>query len=106
MRLAAAALLAIVIGFAGEARAQRAGAPVAIGRPRIAGSVERPLIEHTLRRHLRHFEYCYERARTSEPTLAGKLRVSFRILPSGRVDARVAGLDNELENCAARVVRR
>lgn len=71
------------------------------------GKVDRTIVKRYLRRELAKFRYCFERALQVNPGLGGVLRVQFRVLADGRVTkVRVEGVADDIENCAAGVVRR
>ena len=101
-----AALVALVVGSSRPARADRERAQVRFAAPRVTGPAGRVVVERMLRRHQAQFAYCYERARQRKPELAGRLRLRFRVLASGSTEGSATGLDDELENCAARIVGR
>ncbi len=81
------------------------GGGVAIGTPRIAGRVSAEVIEMVLRRHQNALRYCYQRLLPGDPTLQGKLTLSFEVLDGGEVaDSKIAAStanNQELERCVS-----
>jgi len=55
------------------------------GQPVIMGSIDRSLIQKTLRRYMGQMRYCYERELQKDPTLAGKITMALTIGPDGSV---------------------
>jgi TonB family protein len=80
------------------------------GTPEVRGSLPREVIQRVIRAHLSQVRYCYERALTAQPTLAGRVTVSFVIGPSGAVQS--ASIQSgtlghaETEQCIVAAVQR
>jgi len=77
----------------------------------VTGTLARELLAATVRRALPRVRHCYERALTKNPTLAGKLLVSFAITSRGAVeevaeanDEGPAFPDAEVTACVVAVV--
>jgi hypothetical protein len=85
--------------------------PVKIAAPTVTNvdgkKVAAPIITRYVKRETMKYRYCYEKRLVVEPTLHGTLTLAFHVLPDGTVNqVRVEGVDNEIENCAASIVRR
>ena len=90
--------------------AQQAGAASIVGDPIILGALDKAVIDEGIRRNMKQIRYCYQRALTETPTLAGKLTVKFVIAADGTVSSattKASTLDNAaLESCVnGRVMR-
>lgn len=59
----------------------------------VVGSLSSEIIRRTIRRHINEIRYCYEQALPRKPSLAGRLAVSFVILPNGTVTAAALAQD-------------
>lgn len=58
---------------------------ITVVEPTVIGSLDRELIRKVMRAHASQIRYCYEFARTTEPSLQGRLAVKFVIAPNGDV---------------------
>jgi hypothetical protein len=97
------AAIATAVTLAGTAHAQPT---VNVKAPKVVGPTNAEVVTRTMRRRLGQLMNCYDQSRTRDPKLRGTLKATFRVMPAGKVTAvRVEGVDNALENCAARVVR-
>jgi TonB family protein len=80
------------------------------GRTIVVGGLSRDVINRIIQRHYNEVKYCYEKELTKDPSLYGKVTVSFLIEGSGRVaDALVqqSTMGNEpVETCIVNHVRR
>jgi Ca-activated chloride channel homolog len=56
-----------------------------MGRAMVMGSLDRSQIQRTITRNIRSIQACYEKALKSNPSLYGKIVVSFTIGPKGTV---------------------
>jgi TonB family protein len=80
---------------------------VTIGRPRVAGGLDKNIIRRYIRRMLPRIRYCYERQLLVKRHLRGTVYVRFTIDPNGRVLNPVAsGVDKAVSTCVAQVIRR
>jgi TonB family protein len=83
---------------------------VRAGDANVRGSLSRDVIQRVIRRHLNEVRYCYERGLAGDPSLQGRVTVSFIISPSGNVQsASVADstLSNPgIESCITNAVNR
>lgn len=80
------------------------------GRSEIQGQLDRELIERVIRQHRREIVSCYESELQRNPTIEGRIVVSFVIDPSGQVARSSIGsttMNNaNVENCITLRVRR
>lgn len=80
------------------------------GRSEIQGQLDRELIERVIRQHRREIVSCYETELQRNPTIEGRVTVSFVIDPSGQVARSGIGsttLNNKnVEECITLRVRR
>jgi len=96
-------------GFLGS---HAAGAPccIAAGRASVVGGLDKEIIRRVVRRHINEWRYCYERELQSQPSLAGRIILSFTIGPNGQVlTARMTSStvgNAAVEQCVAQAVRR
>ncbi|HUU03502.1 MAG TPA: TonB family protein [Myxococcota bacterium] len=82
----------------------------AMGRAMVMGSLDRGVIQRTISKNLRSIQACYEKALRSNPSLCGKIVVSFTIGPKGTVtSARIASAtiaDYQMQADVLSVIRR
>lgn len=70
------------------------------GKTTVVGGLDKDVIAKVIRRHQGEIKYCYESELNKDPSLAGKVAVSFVIDPTGAVsDASVS--ETTLNNAAA-----
>ncbi|ABF92113.1 FHA/TonB domain protein [Myxococcus xanthus DK 1622] len=70
------------------------------GKTTVVGGLDKDVIAKVIRRHQGEIKYCYESELNKDPSLAGKVAVSFVIDPAGAVsDASVS--ETTLNNAAA-----
>lgn len=78
--------------------------------PVVTGSMSREIIQRVIRRHLTQIRYCYEQQLVADPTLTGRVDVSFTIGTNGAVadaEVRSTTLGNAaVETCILEAVRR
>ncbi len=76
--------------------------------PGVRGSLAKQEIKAVVRRHLPRIRYCYETMLAKEPTLAGRVEVSFTISPTGAVsEAKVEGFaEKNTEECIVAAIKR
>jgi hypothetical protein len=104
--------IVVAIGLFAQLGSIRPGdQPVKMTEPTITNvdgkKVDAPMVKRYLRRDTMKYRYCYEKRLLVEPGLRGTLTLAFHVLPDGRVvEVRVEGVDNEIENCAAAILRR
>ncbi len=70
-------------GLDGGLRAHVAAPPP--GQTRVVGGLDRDVILKVINSHKTEIKYCYEKELSSNPSLAGKVAVSFEIDPTGAV---------------------
>ncbi len=79
-------------------------------KPVVQGSMDKAVIRRVIRSHQSAIKYCYEKELTKDPSLQGKVTISFIIKADGMVgSASVANttLNNKaVEGCVTRVVQR
>ncbi len=79
---------------------------VRAGKPVTKGKLDKDVIRRVIRRKLPRIRYCYEKALLKQPTLAGTVRATFVISPSGTVtQAEVKGFDALVDACIATTLR-
>jgi len=94
------------------------GLPIRSGRPSAVpdydtvttttGGLARELIQRTIRRHMNEVRFCYERELASNPSLEGRVAVTFLIDATGTVrqaNAAAEGMSS-VGSCVAGAVRR
>ncbi len=85
-------------------------AEVVPGTPEVRGALDKELIRRIIRRHLNEVKFCYEKERTRNPRLQGRVTVQFTIAPTGAVAASIVQsttLGNPpVEQCFAAAIRR
>jgi len=102
------------VGYALGLLALAGGTPAATpdgGAPTgVRGSLDKEIIRRIIRRHVNDVKDCYEQQLATNPTLAGKVMVSFTIAGSGKVIASTVESstvnDPRVENCIVQAVRR
>ena len=78
--------------------------------PGVKGGLSTEIVRRIIRRHVNELRYCYQKELQKKPDLAGTLKVTFSIAPTGQV-ARAA-LDSTtmgnaaVESCAVAAVKR
>lgn len=87
-------------------------APTVSDGTEVRGSLDREVIRSTIRRHVSEVRYCYEEALARDPTLAGRVTVSFVIGPTGAVQSASSSRSTlsgpratEVAECIVRRVR-
>jgi hypothetical protein len=72
------------------------------------GGLSREAIQHTIRRHMNEVRFCYERELSSNPSLEGRVSVTFMVDATGTVrQANAAGEGmSDVSSCVATAVRR
>jgi hypothetical protein len=105
-----------LVGWAGMASIARA-VQVPVVRGTIAEvrgaltreALTREALERTVGRNLNDVRSCYERALSTQPTLTGRIRVRFVILPTGTVGIAIVEHtdlhDARLNECIAGAIR-
>ena len=83
---------------------------VETGAPVVRGSLDREVIQRTIRGSNERITYCYERGLIRDPSLGGKLTMTWTVQTNGAV-AAVTTKGNELndvqvERCVADVIRK
>jgi hypothetical protein len=78
-----------------------------VGPPEeVEGGVDKDIIRRYMRKASQRFEYCYEKALLSDPSLSGTVKTSFTINPAGAViGATASGVSDEVSKCVAGVIR-
>jgi len=78
-------------------------AGVSLGEPAISGSIDQSVIEDVIKRHLGQISYCYQRELPKNPSLAGKIKISFFIEMDGtvsRAEVTLSTMENPaVESC-------
>jgi TonB family protein len=83
---------------------------VRASKPGVTGSLDPDIIRRVVRAHLAEVRACYNKGLTKDPTLAGKLTVTFTITPDGSVsssrvkDSTVA--DPDVGSCVVAATKR
>jgi hypothetical protein len=82
------------------------GPEVIDGKADIKGSLDKDIIRRVIRRAMPGIKFCYEQALQSNPSLVGKIKISFVIAPNGAVSSAAPSksLDNDLDACATRKI--
>jgi hypothetical protein len=82
--------------------------PFSVGPINVNGSLPKEVVHRYLVRNIPKLKYCFEKTLVNHPNLeeGGVVSVQFVVLATGIVEAsRAAGLDNELDDCVASVLR-
>jgi hypothetical protein len=72
------------------------------GDPIILGSLDRSLIDAVIKRHMNQIRYCYQRELTTNPELAGKLKIKFYVAKDGSVskaDISTSTMNSAVDAC-------
>ncbi|HEU0029928.1 MAG TPA: VIT domain-containing protein [Kofleriaceae bacterium] len=95
-------------GGGGSLQGRAVAAPtVVIAQPMVVGSLDSSMIKRYVKRQINQVRYCYEKQLLQQPGLAGTVTVTFVIQPTGSVSTATAtGLDKEVAQCVAEVVKR
>jgi len=96
---------------AGGLRGDSARVPrVRNGNADVRGSLSREVIQRVIRRHINEVRFCYEQQLSRNPTLEGRVDVSFIISPTGSVQSAMVRNttlnDARVESCVTQAVRR
>lgn len=79
------------------------GMTAAVGTPIILGALSREAMDQVVNRHLNQLRYCYQRALTRDPDIAGKVVVKFEVAADGTVtsaEIKSTTMNNEqVESC-------
>jgi tetratricopeptide (TPR) repeat protein len=91
----------------GGMRGRTAAVPtVAVGRPSVAGDLDRAIIRRYIKRNIQKIQYCYEKELLVSPGLTGTISTRFVISANGRVaQATASGVDSAVSSCVAAVIR-
>jgi outer membrane biosynthesis protein TonB len=74
------------IGLAPAGTIEPSRVPVVeTGESEVRGSLDRDVIRRVIRRHINEVRLCYEQGLRTEPTLSGRITVSFIVSPTGAV---------------------
>jgi hypothetical protein len=82
-----------------------ASPPVAAAAPpaddlQVSGDIDRDLVRRTIRARLSQIKGCYEKSLQANPSLQGKVTVTFTIEKDGTVKtAKAEGVDDNLDRC-------
>ena len=83
---------------------------VVLGRAEVQGGLSKEIIRRLIRRHLNELKYCYQRQLRRDPSLYGRLVLTFTISPTGQVpvaSVKSSTINNrQVETCAVKAVRR
>lgn len=86
------------------------GPRVSPAKPAIKGSLDKDVIRRIVRAHMNEVRYCYEQGLMRDPSLAGKVSITFTVDPAGSVAvATVASStlsDPKVDGCIAKAVKR
>jgi hypothetical protein len=98
-----AAIMSDNSGFDGRTSS---GPEVVDGKADIKGSLDKDIIRRVIRRAKPGIRFCYEQALQSNPSLIGKIKISFVIAPNGAVSSAAPSksLDNDLDACVTRKI--
>lgn len=76
------------------------------GESAVTGSLSKSEISTEIRRHLSRIRHCYEKQLKHEPSLAGRVDVSFTISATGAVSKATAkGLRPDVEKCVVSAMK-
>ncbi len=67
---------------------------LARGAPLVTGALDKEIIKRVVRRHVNEMRYCYERALAKNPSLTGKVQVTWTIAVDGSVSDAVIKSDD------------
>lgn len=89
------------LGSGGKA----AGPRIIRGATRVEGGLSKDAVGDVIRSHANQVRYCYERSLQSDPSLAGKVRLSFVIDGTGHVSEALVAEDTLATGAVAECVR-
>ena len=88
---------------------KRAVPPVTPGKPDVSGSLDRIIIQKTVRNHIGELQACYERELTKIKGLKGRVVVTWLIDPHGNVTSAIVtetSMKNQnVENCVTNNIK-
>jgi outer membrane biosynthesis protein TonB len=85
-----------------RAEPSRADVKLQPGEPKVTGDIDRAALKRVINAHRAQVRYCYEKALTQNPSLRGRVTVTFTIEKDGKVSAAKAdGVDAGLDACVA-----
>jgi hypothetical protein len=92
---------------AGDLGGRQAGPVVDVpsGQVSIRGSLSKDIIKRTIRKAMPGIVFCYTQKLQSDPSLGGRLKVSFVIMPNGGVTGAKlieGGVQSEVDSCVVR----
>ncbi len=77
-----------------------------IGRPSIAGDLDKAIIRRYIRRKLPSIKYCYEKQLLVDKGLSGTVNTNFQISPQGSVlSSTASGVSGSVSSCVAGVIK-
>ena len=92
-----------------ERKERKIKSHVKTGKPKVSGSLDKTVIQRVMRQKRQAIRYCYEKSLKIDPTMSGKIVVSFVITPEGTVsEASIKSntLKNEdIKACLLKVIR-
>jgi hypothetical protein len=78
----------------------RAATQVKAGEPNVTGDIDRAVVKRVVKMHSNQIRYCYEKSLMQNPSLQGKVTVTFTIEKDGKVSAAKAeGVEDNLDRC-------
>ncbi len=91
----------------GGMRGRQSSVPqVRIGQPTANGDLDKAIIRRYIKRNISKITYCYEKQLLARPGLEGTVNTQFFISNTGTVvDSRASGVDGEVANCVAAVIK-
>jgi hypothetical protein len=91
----------------GGMRGRQSAVPqVRIGQPTANGDLDKAIIRRYIKRNISKITYCYEKQLLARPGLEGTVNTQFFISNTGTVvDSRANGVDSEVANCVAAVIK-
>ncbi|MFK7989446.1 MAG: TonB family protein [Sandaracinaceae bacterium] len=98
------------VGLGNGRRASRIPPRITTGSAQVVGGLSREAIRRVVRRHLSEVRFCYEQGLQQNPSIEGRVTVSFMISPTGAVQSSTVGSSSlgntRVESCVANAVRR
>jgi len=82
---------------------------VAIGKPEVRGGVDRDIVRRVVRSHMNEVRHCYNEGLKRNPSIKGRVSVSFVLSPAGRVPSSTVSdrtLPAPVAECIAKATKR
>jgi outer membrane biosynthesis protein TonB len=83
-----------------------ASAEITSGKAEIKGSLASDDVSRVIKKAFPGLKFCYDEARKQDPTLSGKMKVSFLVNGNGGVNEvkTTEGLSNQMDDCISKKI--